>query len=111
MVVIPVEFTSNVITIFVTPECYQPEEIFVDGVNQNDAIWTGIPCQKIMCGYRATIVVNEGQHRVFHESRSAKMSVSVYGFSRHNAYGYYAIGDLKLNSQDRLVLSSSSGIC
>ena len=109
VVVVPVEFTSNAITIFVTPEYHQPEKIFVDGVNQNNANWTGIRCQKIICGYAATIVVDEGQHRVFHESRSAKMSVSVYGFSIHNAYGYYAVGDLKLNSRDGPVLSSSSG--
>ena len=111
VVVIPAEFSSNVITIFVTPEYYQPERIFVDEVNQNDANWTDIPCQNdsLVCGYAATIVVDEGQHRVFHESTSAKMSVSVYGFSRDNGYGYYAVGDLKLDyypSQDSSVSPS-----
>ena len=99
VVVIPAEFTSNFITVFVTPEYHQPERIFVDGVSQNYAIWMDIPCQNdsLVCGYAATILVDEGQHRVFHESRSAKMSVSVYGFSRHNGYGYYVVGDLKQN--------------
>ena len=111
MVVVPTEFASNIITIFVTLEYHQPERIFVDGTNQKDANWMDIPCQNdsLVCGYAATIVVNEGQHRVFHESRSAKMSVSVYGFRIRNGYGYYAVGDLKLDyysSQDTPVFPS-----
>ena len=108
VVVVPVEFTSNVITIFVIPEYYQPEKIFVDEGNQNDANWTGIPCQNdslIICGYAATIVVDEGQHRVFHESRSAKMSVSVYGFSKHNAYGYWSCISISVKFIRYLLLS------
>ena len=51
-----------------------------------------------VCGYVARNVnVSEGQHTVYHEMDSAKMSVSMYGFKRYNGYGYYAIGDLKLD--------------
>ena len=115
VVVIPAEFSSNVVTIFVTPEHYQPERIFVDEVNQNDANWMDIPCQNdsLVCGYAATVVVDEGQHRVFHENTSAKMSVSVYGFRKDSGYGYYAVGDLKLDyypSQGKSVSPSFTGI-
>ena len=98
VVVVPAESPSSFITIFVIPEFYQPEKIFVDNINQSFANWTSIPCttQTIPCGYTSTITVTDGLHRVYHEEEFSKISVSVYGFSYHNGYGYYAQGDFKL---------------
>ena len=98
VVVVPAEFPSSVITVFVTPEYFQPDEILIDGIPQSNANWTDILCyNETVCGYSANIVVDEGQHRVHHERGSARMSVSVYGFILRNGYGYYAVGDLKLD--------------
>jgi hypothetical protein len=114
--VVAPEGFSSVITIFVTPEYHEPERIFVDGMHQGDANWTAIPCQNetLFCGYVARNVdVSEGQHTVYHEMDSAKMSVSMYGFKQYNGYGYYAIGGVKLDyskSQSPTPTTGSQGV-
>ena len=114
VVVVPAEFPSSVITVFVTPEYFQPDEILIDGIPQSNANWTDILCyNETVCAYSANTVVDEGQHRVHHERQSAKMSVSVYGFKEANGYGYYAVGDLKLHyspSQNPNLITTVSGI-
>ena len=112
-VVTPNEFYSNFITIFITPEYLQPDMIFVDGINQSNTNWTDIPClnDTLICGHAANIFVNEGQHTVYHKRDTAKMSVSVYGFRLANGYGYYAVGDLKLDPFLDITMTSTGFNC
>ena len=92
-IIAPSEFPTSVVAIFVPPEHYQPESIFVNEMNQNDTVWTSIPCSdEATCGYAAHIIVMAGDHSVYHENTSARLGVSAYGFDYHNGYGYSAVG-------------------
>ena len=92
-VIVPSQFTNSVITVYVPPEYYQPEKIFVNEMSQIDAIWTKIPCKnQTACGYTAYIRVGAGKHSVYHYNAYARIGVSVYGFASYIGYGYPAIG-------------------
>ena len=55
-VIVPSEFPSSVIAIYVPPEYYQPEGIFVDEISQSNAEWTSIHCaNQAVCGYSAYV--------------------------------------------------------
>ena len=91
VIVAPPQFQSSTIAIFVLPEYYEAEKIFVDAQSQGDSDWTSVLCsinEKTVCGYVTFVNVTEGQHRVYHRDDDARISVSVYGFSYHNGYGY-----------------------
>ena len=63
----PAEFSLNFITIFVTPENFWPENIFVDDISQEQANWTTIHClNKTVCGYAAYASLEAGDHRLYH---------------------------------------------
>ena len=83
----PSEF-SNYITILVTPQYYQPEQILVDGISQENADWTVVHCANgSVCGYCAYVTLEPGDHHVWHSDPCAKMSVLMYGFVNSNSYG------------------------
>ena len=83
------DFSTNFITMFVTPEHFQPERIFIDDMSQEQAIWTTIYClDGTECGYAAYASLVGGEHRVFHIDTSARIGVAVYGFNTANSYGY-----------------------
>ena len=83
----PSEF-SNHITILVTPQYYQPEQILVDGVSQENANWSAVHCASgSVCGYSAYVTLEPGDHHVWHSDPCAKLSVLMYGFVLHNSYG------------------------
>ena len=82
-------FTTNFITMFVTPEFFQPEKIFIDDMSQEQADWITIYCLGgTECGYAAYAGLVAGEHLVFHNDTSARIGVAVYGFNVFNSYGY-----------------------
>ena len=83
----PSEF-SNYITILVTPQYYQPEQILVDGVSQENANWTPVPCANgSVCGYCVYVTLEAGDHHVWHSHPCANLSVLMYGFDGFDSYG------------------------
>lgn len=90
------EFSTNYITMFVTPEHFQPEKILIDDRSQDEANWKTIHCLNgTVCGYVAYASFAEGEHHLYHKDTFAVIGVAAYGFSFHNAYGYPAC--LQLN--------------
>ena len=90
-IVVPPYFPDNVVAIFVRPEEFQPDQIFVDENSQTNANWTSIPClDGCVCGHVAYVTLEEGQHRLSHQDQCGLIGASVYGFSYHNGYGYPA---------------------
>ena len=117
VVVVPPQFPGSTIAVFVLPQYYEPDRIFVDGISQKEMHWTAIFCsnQKIVCGHVTFFNVTMGQHRVYHEEKYAKMAVSVYGFSYQNGYGYYDWKTEKTvppkTTESYPTMLSSNGMC
>ena len=105
------EFSSNYITIFVSPEHFEPEKIFVDDMNQEGANWTTIYCtDRTVCGYSAYASLEAGEHRLYHSGTSAMIGVVTYGFNTYNSYGYP--GGLQLTPlQCRHVMCNAGSYC
>ena len=83
------EFTTNYITIYVAPEFFQPERIFVDDSNLLTNSWTAVYCSTgTLCGYVTRQSLSAGEHRLYHTDADARVGVSAYGFNRFNSYGY-----------------------
>ena len=83
------EFSTNYITMFVTPQYFQPEKIFVDDMSQEEAVWTTIYClDGTVCGHAAYASLEAGEHRLYHNDTFAMIGVAVYGFNAYNSYGY-----------------------
>ena len=95
-VIVPSQFPVSVVAIYVPPEYFQPEKIFVNEINQRDANWATIPCaNQTTCGYAAYISVGAGKYSVYHHNAYARIGVSVYGFENAFGYGYPAVGALR----------------
>ena len=83
------QFSQNYISIFVSPEHYQPKDIYVDGVSLQTSTWTAIYCpSNTACGYSAYVSLAAGDHRIYHTNKQATIGVIVYGFKRDVSYGY-----------------------
>ena len=84
------EFEGNYLTIYVAPEYFRPDRIFVNSSNINESQWITVNCalSEAVCGYIARVSITSGDHRVYHEDSFARVGVSAYGFSRHSSYGY-----------------------
>ena len=83
------EFSTNYITMFVTPEHFEPERIFVDDISQEGANWTTIYCADgTVCGHAAYASLEAGEHQLHHNDTSAMIGVAAYGFNSYNSYGY-----------------------
>ena len=83
------EFVINCITMFVSPECFQPENIFLDDKSQEEANWTTIYCADgTVCGHAAYASLEGGEHQLYHNDTSAVIGVVVYGFNSYISYGY-----------------------
>ena len=83
------EFSTNFITMFVTPEHFEPEKIFVDDISQEGASWTTVYCADgTVCGHAAYASLEAGEHQLYHNDTSAVIGVAAYGFNSHNSYGY-----------------------
>ena len=83
------EFSAHYITMFVSPEHFQPEKIFVDDVSQEGTNWIAIYCADgTVCGYTAYASLGVGDHRVYHNDTSAQIGLVAYGYSHGDSYGY-----------------------
>ena len=83
------EFGTNYITIYVAPEYFQPEKIFVDDSNLLTNSWTAVYCSTgTLCGYVTRQNLTAGEHSLYHTDANARVGVSAYGFNRYNSYGY-----------------------
>ena len=85
----PHEFSRHFVTVFVTPEYYQPDIIYIDDVSQEGADWAAINCtDTTICGYATYAELPAGTHRLYHADFRATIGVSVYGFNVKDSYGY-----------------------
>ena len=84
------EFEANYLTIYVAPEYFQPQSIFVDNSNIESSQWINVNCAhtEAVCGYITRVSVTSGDHRLYHQDSSARVGVSAYGFNTFNSYGY-----------------------
>ena len=89
-------FVLNYITVYVAPEYFQPDRIFVDSTSLEASPWSQIYCSgSITCGYITRVnLATAGEHRLYHLDQDARVGVSAYGFNPSNSYGYP--GGLKL---------------
>ena len=83
------EFSTNYLTIYVAPEYFQPERIFVDSSSLFTASWSAVYCSTgALCGYITRQSLAAGEHSLYHQDAAARVGVSAYGFNTHNSYGY-----------------------
>ena len=83
------EFESNYITLYVTPDDFQPSNIFVDDDSLENSTWVTVYCSSTdICGYITQISLVPGEHQLYHSDVSSQIGVSAYGFNAFNSYGY-----------------------
>ena len=82
------EFSTNYITIYTSPEHFQPQSIFVDDFNLENATWTAVYCSNAICGYITNVTLIAGEHQLYHADVASSIGVSAYGFNAFNSYGY-----------------------
>ena len=84
------EFSTNYITVYVTPDDYQPSNIFVDDASLESSTWTPVYCSsnEEICGYITYVTLSAGEHQLFHTDVTSGIGVSAYGFNTANSYGY-----------------------
>ena len=83
------EFSTNYITVAVTPDDFEPRNIHVDDVDLENAVWNIVYCSDTtVCGYVTYRTLTPGEHRLYHSDISAHIGVSAYGFNQANSYGY-----------------------
>ena len=101
------EFSTNYITVCITPDDFEPRNIHVDDVDLENATWNTVYCSDTtVCGYVTYVTLTPGEHQLYHSDVSAHIGVSVYGFNRVNSYGYP--GGLKLVPlQSKCIISST----
>ena len=83
------EFSTNYITVAVTPDDFEPRNIHIDGGNLENAVWNTVYCSDTtVCGYVTYVTLTPGEHQLYHSDVSAHIGVSAYGFNSFNSYGY-----------------------
>ena len=93
-------FQLNYITVYVEPEYFQPDRIFIDGFNLTNSQWSQIRDHSTICGYITRVnLTTAGDHWLYHLDQYARIGVSVYGFIKDNSYGYP--GGMKLTPLQR----------
>jgi hypothetical protein len=82
-------FTTNYISVYVSPQYYQRERIFLDGANVVGWQWTTVQCSDgTICGYISGRSMTAGSHILYHDDLYARIGLIVYGFYRYDSYGY-----------------------
>ncbi|CAI8023305.1 Sushi domain-containing protein 2, partial [Geodia barretti] len=100
------EFEINYITLYVTPEDFQPESIFVDDTNLENSTWVAVYYSSAdICGYITSTSLLPGEHQLYHADVSSQIGVSAYGFNAFNSYGYP--GGLQLEPVQLAIISFS----
>ena len=85
------EFSYSFVTILVQVEFFQPNKVFVDETNLEDAVWNPIYCpNERVCGYSTYVQLGDGDHTVYHSNAVSFIGVLVYGFDAFNSYGHAA---------------------
>ena len=85
------EFSTNYITIYINPEDFELQKIFVDDASLRCSTWNTIYGSNAeICGYTTYVALTPGDHKIYHTNKSSHIGVSVYGFNRYNSYGYPA---------------------
>ena len=82
------EFSTNFITVFVAPEFFQSDRIFVDRVSLQNSSWTEVYCTSGICGFITRVPLQPGEHRLYHQDADARVGLIAYGFNPSNSYGY-----------------------
>ena len=82
------EFSTNFITVFVAPEFFQSERIFVDRMSLENSSWTEVYCTSGICGFLTRVPLLPGEHRLYHQDADARVGLIAYGFNEVNSYGY-----------------------
>ena len=82
------EFSTNFISVYVTPDNFQPQDIFVDDASLHDYTWSAVYSQSDICGYITHVNLSNGTHQLYHSDASSTVGVSAYGFNYTNSYGY-----------------------
>ena len=101
-------FSTNFITVYVTPEDYEPENILIDDTDLEDHSWNTVYCSDDeICGYITYVNLTAGDHSLYHAGALSHIGMSAYGFNPYNSYGYP--GAIKIDSVQsklqRLILS------
>lgn len=82
-------FRANYIIIYVSPQYYQRERIFLDGTNLVSWQWTTVRCSDgTVCGYITGRSMSAGSHILYHDDLYARIGLIVYGFDSYDSYGY-----------------------
>jgi hypothetical protein len=82
-------FFQQSISIFVTPEHYQPQNIFVDNTTLESSTWNTVYCSRVkVCGYVAYTNMTPGVHNLYHTDALSRVGLLVYGFDSSRSYGY-----------------------
>ena len=82
------DFSTNFITVFVAPEFFQSDRIFIDRVSLQNSTWTEVYCTSGICGFITRVPLQPGEHRLYHQGADARVGLIAYGFNRANSYGY-----------------------
>ena len=84
------DFSTNYITVYVAPEFFQPQQIFLDSMSLDTSnIWTNVYCTgSVICGFITRLQLQPGDHRVYHQDADARIGITAYGFNSFNSYGY-----------------------
>ena len=83
------EFSTNYITVAVTPDDFEPRNIHVDDGDLENAMWNTVYCSDTtVCGYVTYVTLTPGEHQLYHSDVSSHIGVSAYGFNQFNSYGY-----------------------
>ena len=89
------DFSTNFITVYVAPEFFQPDRIFVDSLSLDTSSFTEVYCTgSVICGFITRVPLLPGEHRLFHQDADARIGITAYGFNSFNSYGY--AGGLRL---------------
>ena len=83
------DFATNYISVFIAPQHFQSEQIFLDGANLQNATWTPVYCNNVVCGYITRIPLDaDREHSLYHADLDGRIGVLAYGFNSYNSYGY-----------------------
>ncbi|MCG8626911.1 MAG: IgGFc-binding protein [Proteobacteria bacterium] len=102
-------FSRNYITVYISPQYYQRERIYLDGANVLSWQWTTVRCSDgTICGYIAGRSMSAGSHVLYHDDLYARIGLTVYGFDSYDSYGYP--GGLILDAISGMLILSRSVI-
>ena len=91
--------TYSYANIIVMAEYYEPEEIYlVNGYNTSlvSQLWVPVMDNNVTKAYATQMTLPSGIVRIFHNNRTALMTVVMYGFLDHGSYGNAIYGYINI---------------